>query len=67
MLIEPDPRPEPVIRSKPASRKPFALSSIFRRKFQFESLDEINVPASEPGAQIPAPSRPAPTVESLIT
>ncbi|KAH7354673.1 hypothetical protein BKA65DRAFT_226754 [Rhexocercosporidium sp. MPI-PUGE-AT-0058] len=64
MLIEPDPRPEPVVCYKKAPKKIFGLSSIFRRTFDFEGLNESNASASTDAAQIPEPTRPAPTVES---
>ncbi|KAG4410992.1 hypothetical protein IFR04_015877 [Cadophora malorum] len=63
MVIEPDPRPEPIIRPKRASKKPSGLTSLFRRKFNFDGLSESSAPNSPDVTQIPEPTRPAPTLQ----
>ncbi|KAK0103259.1 hypothetical protein ONS95_005293 [Cadophora gregata] len=63
MVIEPDPRPEPIARLKRASKKPFGLASLFRRTFDFDGLSESSAPSPPDTTQIPEPTRPAPTVQ----
>ena len=63
MVIEPDPRPEPIIRPKRASKKPSGLTSLFRRKFNFDGLSESSAPNSPDVTQIPEPTRAAPTLQ----
>ncbi|KAL5329584.1 hypothetical protein ACEPPN_003098 [Leptodophora sp. 'Broadleaf-Isolate-01'] len=63
MLIEPDPRPEPIVRPNRVPKKTFGLGSIFRRTFDFQGLAVCDAPTSFDGAHIPEPTRPAPTVE----
>lgn len=63
MLIEPDPRPEPFVRPKRAPKKSFALTSLFRRKFDFDGLSESSAPSSPDITQLQDPSRPAPSMQ----
>ncbi|KAG4429090.1 hypothetical protein IFR05_015429 [Cadophora sp. M221] len=63
MLIEPDPRPEPIVRPKRAPKRGFGLGSIFRRTFDFEGLTVCAAPVSTVTHIPEEATRPATAVE----